>query len=172
MGREPRRVVTDTNILINFFHIGRLDLLEALPLYRFVVCDEVYGELTDPDQRRAIDEVLARGHLTRERELTVEALTIYATLRQSLDAGESACLALAESKGLLLASDERGAFSREATARLGKGRLLTTPGILVLAIRAGRLTVEEADEAKRVLEGRRFKMAFTSFADMIRAKGT
>src|SRR5689334_13770527 len=101
MDGAPRGVVTDTNILINFCHIGRLDLLEDLPRYQFVVC----------------------------------------------------------------------AFVREATARLGKGRLLTTPGILVLTIHAGRLTVEDADRAKRVLEERRFKMAFGSFADVVGPKG-
>ncbi len=36
-----RVVVTDTNILINLIHIGRLDLLGKLPPYSFVVPEEV-----------------------------------------------------------------------------------------------------------------------------------
>lgn len=60
MDGAARRVLTDTNVLINFCHVGRLDLLEDLPPYRFAVCDEVYEELTNVEQRRALDEVLAR----------------------------------------------------------------------------------------------------------------
>jgi len=36
-----RVVITDTNILINLTHIGRLDLLGKLPPYSFVVPEEV-----------------------------------------------------------------------------------------------------------------------------------
>jgi hypothetical protein len=37
----------------------------------------------------------------------------------------------------------------------------------VLGIRAGLLTVEEADQDKAVLEQHRFKMAFESFRDLV-----
>jgi hypothetical protein len=52
-------------------------------------------------------------------------------------------------------------------ARLGEGRLVTTAGLFVLAIRAGILTVEEADQMKAVLEQRRFRMTFASFRDVL-----
>jgi predicted nucleic acid-binding protein len=81
--------------------------------------------------------------------------------------GEAACLALAESRGWLIASDERRRFRREVFARLGEGRLVTTAGLFVLAIRAGILTVEEADQMKAVLEQRRFRMTFASFRDVL-----
>jgi hypothetical protein len=32
------------------------------------------------------------------------------------------------------------------------------------------MTVEEADEAKRILEGHRFKMDFSSFADLLKTE--
>jgi hypothetical protein len=37
----------------------------------------------------------------------------------------------------------------------------------VLAIRRGKMTVEGADEAKAVLEGRRFIMKFGSFRELL-----
>jgi hypothetical protein len=45
--------------------------------------------------------------------------------------------------------------------------LINTPGIYVLLIRAGLLTVEEADLAKAVLEQHRFRIALISFRELI-----
>jgi hypothetical protein len=44
---------------------------------------------------------------------------------------------------------------------------MTTPGILLLAIRAGVISLEEADTIKAFLETRRFRMNFTSFKDVL-----
>ncbi|HYQ83644.1 MAG TPA: hypothetical protein VEP28_06525, partial [Rubrobacter sp.] len=66
----------------------------------------------------------------------------------------------------LLASDEKRRLLREAGDRLGPGRVLNTPGLFVLAIRGGLMTIEEADAAKLVLERHRFRMRFSSFRDL------
>jgi len=55
--------------------------------------------------------------------------------------------------------------------QLGATRLLTTPAILLRCIRAGVLTVADADAIKAELERHRFRMAFTSFAHLIRDGG-
>jgi predicted nucleic acid-binding protein len=84
--------------------------------------------------------------------------------------GEAASLALAVSLGQsYVASDERRVFLREARMRLGEGRIIDTPGLLLLAIRRGTLTLDDADRAKATLETQRFTMRFDSFADLIRA---
>jgi hypothetical protein len=80
---------------------------------------------------------------------------------------EEACLRLAECRQWLIASDEKKKFRRETLARLGTGRLLNTPCILILAISNGILTVEDADHAKAVLEQHRFIMGFRSFGDVL-----
>ncbi|MBI4641295.1 MAG: hypothetical protein HY731_11405, partial [Candidatus Tectomicrobia bacterium] len=64
-------------------------------------------------------------------------------------------------------SDEKRRFRREVNARLGQGRLVTTAGVFVLAICAGTISVEQADQAKAVLEQHRFRMAFESFRELI-----
>lgn len=86
-----------------------------------------------------------------------------------MGAGESACLVLAETRGWHIASDERGRFRREAVARIGADRLLTTSAIYVLAIRAGLLTVAEADEDKAHLATKKFVMPFGSFVELLRS---
>src|SRR5207245_9735813 len=60
---------------------------------------------------------------------------------------------------------------REATRRLGAGRILNTPGIYVLSIQGGLITVAAADEAKAILEKHRFQMAFRSFSDLLSRLG-
>jgi predicted nucleic acid-binding protein len=84
-----------------------------------------------------------------------------------MGAGEAATLALACEKGWAIASDEKKAFRRQALARLGRGNILTTPGIYVAAIEAGLLSVEEADRDKAKLEAQRFTMSFPSFRELL-----
>jgi predicted nucleic acid-binding protein len=160
-------IVTDANILINLIHVERLELLGALSAYRFVVPDHVAVEITIPGQQQQLQGALDRHDLAQESLTTPEELALYAELHRVMGQGEAACLALAESRGWLIASDERRRFRREVFARLGEGRLVTTAGLFVLAIRAGILTVEEADQMKAVLEQRRFRMTFASFRDVL-----
>jgi predicted nucleic acid-binding protein len=163
---RPRVVVTDTTILINLCHVERLDLLGALPEYAFVAPPEVVSEVTAPQQRQRLQSAMERDDL-REEALTDPAeLAIYAELRRIMGTGEAACLALAEHRGWLLASDEKRRFRREALSRLGEGRLVTTAGLLVLGIRTGLVSVEEADAVKAALEQHRFRMTFGSFQEL------
>jgi predicted nucleic acid-binding protein len=170
VNRPTRIVVADANILINLYHAGLLTLLEQLPGFEFVVPGEVDAEITDPDQRRLVDELFGRGKVRRLSLGSAGELAIYAELRTVMGSGEASCIALAETHGLYLASDERRVFLREAKTRVGEKRLLTTPGLFVLAIRAGILTLAAADAAKAVLEQHRFVMRFASFADVISPK--
>jgi predicted nucleic acid-binding protein len=162
-----RIVVTDANIVINLIHVGQLALLSALPGYEFIVPEDVVSEITDPTQRAALEVAINAGSLRQETITVAAELTRYAQLRQIVGKGEAACLALAESRGWLVASDEKRRFRREVLASLGAGRLVTTAGLLVLAIRAGSISVEQADEAKRVLERNRFRMGFKSFREVM-----
>jgi predicted nucleic acid-binding protein len=132
-----------------------------------VVPENVISEIADPAQRDALETAITAGHLRRETITAPDELTRYAELRQILGKGEAACLALAESRGWLAASDEKRRFRREVLARLGSGRLVTTAGLFVLAIRAGAMAVEEADEAKVILERHRFRMPFGSFSEVV-----
>ena len=95
------------------------------------------------------------------------SVVLFAELRRQMGAGEAATLALASQRGWAIASDEKKAFRRQALARLGRGSILTTPGIYVAAIEAGLLSVEEADRDKAKLEAQRFTMSFPSFRELL-----
>lgn len=171
MTTPPRRVViADANVLINLMHVARLDICARIPDYEFVVPDHVREELTEPPQRAALDGAVARGTLRLEAITDLNAIALFAGLTVHLGRGEAACLALAVEKGWVVASDEKRRFRREAEARIGKNRLLGTAELFVLAIRAGVLTVEEADADKVLLEARRFKMNFASFRDLVEGR--
>ena len=162
-----RIVVTDSNVLINIIHANRLDFLGKLPEYEFVVLEEVVEEISVQEQKTALEQAFERQQLKREILSGIPALTLYAELRQSMGKGEAASLAMAVHSGSFIACDEKKVFLREARKRLGANCILTTPGIIVLAIRAGLLTVDQADTIKAHLETKRFKMTFSSFKDVI-----
>jgi predicted nucleic acid-binding protein len=160
-------VVTDSNVLINLMHVSRLGLLGRIPGHEFVVPDHVREEITEADQRRMLDAAIAAGAVGLERITELEALASFSELIIHIGRGEAACIVLATQHGWSIASDEKRRFRREALARVGESRILGTPELFVMAIRAGLLTLEQADADKRVLEGHRFKMAFASFAERL-----
>ena len=57
-------VVTDTNILVNLAHAGRLALLDELLPYQFVLPVEVLDEIKDTQQLAAVNGLLVQGVLT------------------------------------------------------------------------------------------------------------
>lgn len=162
-----RVVVTDANVLINLIHAGRLDLLGALTAFEFVVPDHVVAEITVPGQQQALQIAFTRGTLRQQSITDPRELATYAGLRRIMGRGEAACLAMAEAREWLIASDEKRRFRREVIARLGGGRLVTTAGLFILAIRAGTLSVEGADQAKEVLQRHRFRLPFESFRELL-----
>ena len=162
-----RVVVTDSCVLINLIHVGRLPILGELPGYEFVIPDHVYEEVTDPEQRRVLDESLEHGKLKKEPLTDLSSIELYASLRANLGSGEAACLAMAVANGWMIASDERRLFRREVVARLGEDHLLTTVSLYVMAIKAGLLTIEEADRDKAELERRRFRIGISSFRELL-----
>lgn len=160
-------VVADANVIINFIHIGRLDLLGKLPGLRFVAPEHVVAEVVVAAQATALREAMERGDLEEATITEPQEIARYVQLTETLGKGESACLAIAESRGWMLASDERRAFRRTAIDSLGEQRLLTTPTLIVRAIRARLTTVAEADEWKELLEQQRFKTRFDSFEELL-----
>jgi predicted nucleic acid-binding protein len=132
-----------------------------------MVPDDVVAEVRMPNQAEQVARAFSSGLLERIAVDAPEDLLVFAELRKRFGPGESACLALATANGWCVASDEKGTYVREVEARLGAGHLLTTPGLLVLCVRTGLLTVEQADAIKDELAGHRFKMKFDSFREKL-----
>ena len=165
ISQPARIVVTDASVLINLIQVDRLDLLGALPGFEFVVPAEVESEVSVPAQAQALARAIGTDNLRRKKFQTTAELQRYARHVRVLGKGEAACLAMAEVHGWSIASDERGKLLNLARLRLGAERILNTPGVFIIAIRANLITVEEADNDKRILASRRFEMRFTSFRE-------
>ncbi len=78
----------------------------------------------------------------------------------------AACLAAAEHRAWLLASDERRVFRRIACERIGESRILTTPSLLSLAVKKGVISVGELRDANTKLERNRFRMPPGTFKEL------
>lgn len=163
-----RIVVTDANVLINLMHVSRFGLLAKIPNHEFVVPEHVREEITIAEQRSTLDAAASEGWLKIEVIDDLGAITVFTELIAHIGRGEAACIAIAAKEGWYIASDEKKRFLREAIARVGAGHVLTTVDVFVLAINAGLLTIEDADADKATLEGRRFKVSFASFRELVK----
>jgi predicted nucleic acid-binding protein len=106
---------------------------------------EVSAEVVRPVQAERLARVIADGIVDAVEIVDLaEIATVTDLLREQLGRGESACLALAESRGWLLASNERSRFRRLAMERIGGDRLMTTRDALDQAITVGALSGSEA----------------------------
>ena len=94
-----RRFVLDASVLINFLLIARLDLLERLPGFAFLVPEEVAAEITRPAQRELLSKRLGSPALRAVRVEGVPELAQFAEFRMRWGRGESACLAIAQERG-------------------------------------------------------------------------
>lgn len=148
--RPARIVVMDASVLINLLHVRRLDLCSSLHNLEFALVEEVRREITRPRQRALVEASIRLGELRLEALSAIEELERFAALRGIMGAGEAASLALAQSRGWMIACDEQRAFLREARARLGEARILNTAGLFVRAIREDMLMAEHIDDAKRL----------------------
>jgi predicted nucleic acid-binding protein len=135
---RKRIVVADASVLINLIHVDALQLLGRLVRFEFVVIEHVIQEITRPDQAAALAHAMKQGWIRREGLDRPDGLEVFADLLRVIDRGEAASLAWAVIEGAAIACDDRRA-RREATARLGAGSILTTPGLFVARCDPGRI---------------------------------
>lgn len=165
-------VVCDTDVVINFLLVQRLDLLCTHSNFRVVVTEHllgssgISGELTDPEQVVEAEKAVAAGLVEVVTLTDPGELSLFTTLSRFLGRGESAAIAAASSHAWIVATDDRRAHN-ESRRVLGPNRSLNTPGILLGCIRNGSLTVAEADAIKEQLAEQRFIMKFGSFSDLL-----
>jgi predicted nucleic acid-binding protein len=161
-------VSTDACILINLLRVHRLDLLGALPPYSFYAPPEALNEITYPEQQAEIQEALDHGWIHEAHLETIDELQLFTKANERLGSGESACLALAEARNWILGTDDSKGVKWKRVISAAGITVLNTPGIILLAIRQGVLSVQQADEIKATLEANKFRMGFASFQDLMR----
>jgi predicted nucleic acid-binding protein len=146
-------VVSDTNVLINFLLVGRLDLLCQHKEYRFVATEHARAEITDAAQRAELETAISAWTLGETSLTDPREIDLFATLNAFLGRGESAAIAVAASRGWVVATDDHRA-RREIERRIERNHLLTTPGVLLRCILRGGLTIADADGIKDQLSRR------------------
>ena len=165
--RSPELVVLDTSVLINFLALGRLDLLAEHPEFRFLVTDHVRDEIEEPMRRRLLNHALREGLFDEAAANATEEMAVFRTLIRThrLGMGECAALAVAIIRGASIAIDDRVARAK-ARQLFSFERFLGTEDIVDSSIRAGVLSVKEADAMKGSWQSDyRFKLPFRSFGD-------
>lgn len=168
---EPEHVVLDTSVLINFLAVDRMDLLSRHPGYRFLVTEHVRGEVTAHygEQVERLDAALATNALEETRVEAVEELALFAQLTQNrrLGLGECAAIAAAVHRGHVLAIDDK--VARRAALALSQSlSVIDTQAAMVSLIRAGVLSVEDADAIKTDWEtNHSFALKLRSFEDIV-----
>jgi predicted nucleic acid-binding protein len=167
---EP--VIVDSSSLLNFVLTGSLDLLLTLPGYSFRIPPRVYAEIEPERGREALLPAIEQGRLlveilTDEEMQTSEALQ-EATAQGGLDPGEAQVVAVATIRGWRALVDDKAA-QRILRSKRGQSAWLTTPAIIVEAIRSGRLTVDEADALREAMDAKAsFRMkGFNSFRELL-----
>jgi predicted nucleic acid-binding protein len=159
-------VATDTSLLLNFLRIDRTDILSALPGFGFQVLNHVVDEVTKEPHASRLQTALHQAHVV-EFELTdLDAIADYNELRANLGDGEAATIAAGAQLHWIIGLDEKGRAKREAIARVGEQNLLNTPGILVHAVRAELLTVQEAEQVRLDLAVQSYRIKST-IADLL-----
>lgn len=152
--------VVDTTLLSNFAHIRRPDLLVAAfrqPLTVRPVMDELevgvqIGRLPLVDWGW-----LAIVELDDEERLRAEVLN------RMLGKGESACIALAQSRGYIVLTDDRDARRVAQHAGLSVSGTL---GALMNLIRYGLLSVSEGDGFLEVMKRNGYRCPVASLSEL------
>jgi predicted nucleic acid-binding protein len=169
--QQPKDVVVDTSVLINFLNVDRLDLFAAYSQCHFLVTGHVKREVTEhyPQQLSRLDAALASGALHEVVVDSLPELSTFADLSASgrLGLGECAAIATAKHRGLILAIDDKQA--RKAAHRLCKPHsVVDTTDLMVLFIKEGLLDIAQADAIKLAWQDQfRFRLTFTSFSEKI-----
>lgn len=146
-GEEGRTTVAvDASDLINLIQAGRLDLLSAIRPWVFLVPDQAAEEVSYPEHAAVLDQALQAGDLHVESITDLTEMACFADLRSRMGKGEAACLAMAEQRGWMVASDDRGrAFLRLVRERIGEERLIDTAEIVRVAHQEKVISRVDAD---------------------------
>jgi predicted nucleic acid-binding protein len=168
----PRPCVLDTSILLSFTGAGRFEIVLDNQRYEWCVTPLVRGELTRREYREPVDAAIAGGRLQLAAvDSTNEAeLREWARWSAAVDAAEGEAIAIALSRGWLIAIEDRQA-QRALDRTAGTGHWLNSANVLVDAVRDQRLALVEADAVFRSLDCYRGyeKRKVTTLAQLVSA---
>ncbi len=139
---ERRPVLLDATVLINLINMGQLGILPRLQGFKFWAPNHVRDEVHRRNHRLQLRKALHAGWIEELEVVDPAEAELYAQYRSRFGQGESACMAVAGTRGWSVASDDR-AVKRDVARTMGEGRLIDTKGLLESAVTAGLM--ERAD---------------------------
>ncbi len=150
--RQRAPLILDANVIIDLIKLGVLPEVARLPHYEPLVATVVRAEVRRPEQAEALAAAITVGAIGEVGLDSVEEQALMAPIRDTIGAGDAACLAAAGYRGGLVASDEtRRAFMREAGRLVGEQRLVRLHSLLAEAIAAGLVSMERIKGAVTAL---------------------
>ena len=168
-----RQIVLDTTVIVNFLVLGRGDLFMMMPETKFWVSEHVRREIAEFENvtlSLQLESLFEAGILELVERYSLFELALFGELRDSktMGAGECAAMTLGIHRGWILATDDKLA-GREFLRRVPDDNRLASTALLMLdLIRAGSLSVADADGIKeRLTREFRFRMMFDSFRDLV-----
>jgi len=169
-------LIADTSVLINFLNIDAMHLI-ARHQPPCAITQHVIEEVTNlfPEQQARLTSAIAAGHIVEViSAASPDEVELFGRLQQPagrLGIGESSAIAVAIKRGYALAMDDRRAVrdAKELAAAEGAAlEVLGTQDIVVRLIRAGQLSVEQADV--HLVSWRtqhRFHLRIRSFSELL-----
>jgi len=146
-------VVVDANALIDLIKLSALIPVTKIAGYRFLVVEEVVGEIRRPGQAEILKSAIRKCCLLRVSLNLSEELALFARLHAVLGRGESASLAYASRHGCLFLSDEtQRAFMREVIALIGEKSLIRTPVLLACAVASHTISLASLKSRLKTLK--------------------
>ncbi len=124
-----RPVVLDANVLINLIRLNKLDILKNIKGYKFFIPNHVTVEVHKRTQRLQIHKAFKEGWIQELEISDLSEIEFYIRYRSRFGQGESACMAVAESRGWIVASDDRS-VQREVKKKFGAEKLMSTDILL------------------------------------------
>lgn len=166
-------IIADTNVLINFLRIDRLDLIARHSL-QFVITEHVREEITEhhPVQRQMLQKAIEDGVFEERVVNASDELQLFGKLMGEgrIGSGECSAIACAVCGSYKLAMDDKRAI-KEAHKISGELEILGTQELIVSMILEQLLEIGEADEIKDAWESEhRFKLKIASFKDLVESE--
>lgn len=167
---DPKILITDTSVLINFLNIDRIDLLSHYP-GMFFITEHVVHEVTTAyaDQANILNQSLDDRIITVVSVNEEVELEIFARLlnEHRLGPGECSAIACAIHRKYYLAIDDMAA-RKKAAKESADLIMINTQDIIITLIKSQALTVAEADQIKARWESEfRFALKIKSFSELL-----
>ncbi len=151
----------DNTVLSNFSSVKRPDLVHAALGETAATVEEAYAELQAGIQLGKLPP--CDWSWLPVLRLNESERAMYERLRERLNAGEAACLALATVRGYRVLTDDRDA--REIAAQM-QVPVSGTLGLLVRLVDQEHLTLSEADELLQRMIAAGYRSPVTSLAEL------